>query len=200
MKNKSTEYMDGSSQPTSSKSVQLKVSIFNDDVCLVPDAVVKYIDGNGSVSAHDIWRDNKGNRKRLDFDTPVNLSYSITGLPSSVSVIDTVVEVSKDFSFQEAEIYNVKEKSGSVELKYLECGVRYYFRVIGTLSNGSTVGAFGEFTTADTPRILSVDGIVNVRDIGGWETSNGKVIKQGVLYRGSELDGAVEAEYSGNNI
>ena len=194
-KNKPTQYIDEPSQITSSKTVQVKVSLFTDEVCLAPDAVVKYIEGNGGISAHDVWRDNRGNRKRLDFDVPVSLSYSITGLPSSVSVVDTVVEVSKDLSFMESELYNVKEKSGSVELKYLECGVRYYFRVIGTLSDGTNVGAFGEFTTADTPRILSVDGIVNVRDIGGWETSNGKVIKQGVLYRGSELDGAVEAEY-----
>jgi protein-tyrosine phosphatase len=53
----------------------------------------------------------------------------------------------------------------------------------------------GHFKTADTPRILSIDGLSNVRDIGNWRTDSGKRIKQGLLIRGTEMDGAVESDY-----
>ena len=45
----------------------------------------------------------------------------------------------------------------------------------------------GEFTTADYPRIMSMGGIPNVRDLGGYMTSYGKRTKQGLIYRGYEI-------------
>ena len=42
-------------------------------------------------------------------------------------------------------------------------------------------------TARDLPRCLFVDGISNVRDVGGYHVSNGR-IRQGLLYRGSELE------------
>jgi protein-tyrosine phosphatase len=53
----------------------------------------------------------------------------------------------------------------------------------------------GQFKTTDTPRILSIDGLYNVRDIGNWKTDSGKRIKQGLLIRGTEMDGAAESIY-----
>ena len=53
----------------------------------------------------------------------------------------------------------------------------------------------GDFTTAISPRILTIDNVPNVRDIGGWMTDSGTRIRQGLLYRGCELDGAAEDSY-----
>ena len=39
-----------------------------------------------------------------------------------------------------------------------------------------------------------IDGVKNVRDIGGWTTTDGKHIKNGMLIRGGELDGVVNPE------
>lgn len=46
------------------------------------------------------------------------------------------------------------------------------------------------FDTKDAPsRILSVDGLKNVRDAGGWRTDSGKSVRYGMIYRGSQMNG-----------
>ena len=54
------------------------------------------------------------------------------------------------------------------------------------------------FYTAPTPpRLLYVDGISNVRDFGGYATQDGKRIRQGLLYRTSEMDTHVTVTEAG---
>jgi len=44
-------------------------------------------------------------------------------------------------------------------------------------------------TESTTGTALTMDGAVNVRDIGGWPTEDGRHVKSGMIYRGSEIDG-----------
>ena len=54
--------------------------------------------------------------------------------------------------------------------------------------NKSYVSETGRFTTdAQGPRNLYVDGVANVRDLGGWATEDGGRIRQGLLFRGGRL-------------
>lgn len=74
---------------------------------------------------------------------------------------------------------------------FLEPGVTYYWKVIGNNQEGR--GSFSEtrsFTVKDeTVRIIHVDGVENVRDIGGWETADGTGrVKYGMIYRGGRLN------------
>ena len=50
----------------------------------------------------------------------------------------------------------------------------------------------GNFKTTGRVRMIHVDGIYNVRDIGGWGAQEGKKIKYGKIYRGSEMNGEHE--------
>ena len=49
----------------------------------------------------------------------------------------------------------------------------------------------GRFSTAETPRLIALPdrnaAPVNVRDLGGWRTADGHHVRQGMVYRGSEL-------------
>ena len=64
----------------------------------------------------------------------------------------------------------------------------YYYKVCGTdFDNNLIVIKEGSFTTIGQVHMLKIDGLKNVRDLGGWLTPNGK-IKYGLLFRGCELD------------
>ena len=63
----------------------------------------------------------------------------------------------------------------------------YYYKVTHVLSDGSLVEAkSGSFTTsAESWRLLYIDGTQNVRDLGGWTGLNGKKVKYGKIIRGA---------------
>ncbi len=88
----------------------------------------------------------------------------------------------------ESETFNVcysKLGNNTEKVENLKCGTRYFWRVICRDEISDTF----YFDTSDRyPRFIKIDGITNVRDCGGWKTVSGKRIKQGLLYRGSEMN------------
>ncbi len=67
----------------------------------------------------------------------------------------------------------------------LKIATKYYW----TITIGDEISKIYDFDTeGEAPRNLYVDGITNVRDIGGWVTENGTRTNQGLLYRCSRLN------------
>ena len=57
------------------------------------------------------------------------------------------------------------------------------------LRKDGAIYAEGDFKTTDVaPRNLDVDGVTNVRDLGGYLTQNGKRTKQGLIYRSAKFN------------
>ena len=76
----------------------------------------------------------------------------------------------------------------------LKLGTRYYLRV----RTESEVSDVITVTTADrAPRFLTVEGATNVRDCGGWNTKDGRRVRPGLLFRGSEIGGKINATEAG---
>ena len=73
----------------------------------------------------------------------------------------------------------------------LKIGTRYYWTV-SAVKNSSVkyTSDVQTFTTLNVaPRTLLIGGSIrNARDIGGWSTTNGKKVKQGMVFRSSALD------------
>ena len=59
----------------------------------------------------------------------------------------------------------------------------YYYKVE---AEGETI-ASGTITTSGHLRMMKAEGIANMRDLGGWLTTDGLRLRYGKLYRGSEL-------------
>ena len=101
------------------------------------------------------------------------------------------LEISESPDFDSAiEYYG----NGKCSVENLKIGTKYYAR-ISTLKETSPTVIF--FTKQNYPRMISIDGISNVRDIGGCVNRNGKTVKQGLMYRGSELNSHVNITQDG---
>ena len=90
--------------------------------------------------------------------------------------------------------YPLDPLSGELEIPNLETGRTYDYTVTVSGDWGSETHV-GRFHTADSNRMIQLDGLKNTRDIGGYETLDGKRVRQGQLIRGSELDGLTEPTY-----
>ena len=68
-------------------------------------------------------------------------------------------------------------------------GTTYYWNVSlrDDEDDISTSGTSSFTTESQGPRNLYVDGVTNVRDLGGWATVDGGRIRQGLLYRGGRF-------------
>ena len=114
------------------------------------------------------------------------------------------ISLKKDFS--EYTAYDTEDNCA--EVYNLMIGKIYYWRVCaldGTLSQTRY------FITEDIPprwikasesaiKTDNVRGVTNIRDLGGWKCENGKKIKQGLIFRGSEMDDHCTLTESGKNI
>ena len=124
---------------------------------------------------------------RSDKNMGIELKFNVT---EGFEAEQYKVLVSEDKKFTNAK--ELETTGNSVTVRNLFSNTQYYWRVVG----GNTKSIVGTFTTGDYPRwILARSltgeeggrGIYNVRDMGGYMTSSGKRVKQGLVYRGGEI-------------
>lgn len=77
----------------------------------------------------------------------------------------------------------------SLDIINLKINTIYYWYV-EYQDNGETKNTLTKTFIIDSkaPRNIDVDGLTNVRDLGGWKTNDGKTVKQGMIYRSSRLN------------
>ena len=84
-----------------------------------------------------------------------------------------VVDISETEDFSSS--VRIFTKENFCEIDNLKIGQQYFYKI-----NNEHFHTFK--TKGDAPRFIRIDGVLNVRDLGGNK------IKQGILYRGSALD------------
>ena len=103
------------------------------------------------------------------------------------------VVCSPDAAFREDnKTYTINKNQRSVEIYNLYPGTKYYVKVTEKFMDNSQPSKelVASFETGDIPtRVIHIDGITNVRDLGGYMTSltADGITKQGMIYRGSAL-------------
>ena len=180
---------------TLNSALRIEYSIFSEEQQLILAPAKDYVESNGSVSMQSIMDSYQFSADRLDIGLPVRIEYEVKGMPEGCEVASAKLEVSEDALYTAPRRFTMSGTRCYTDIYLLKTNMKHYFRITMELSNGATAGVQGTFTTANTPRVLSIDGISNVRDIGGWVTTDGSTVRQGLLYRGSEPDGAVIPEY-----
>ena len=67
----------------------------------------------------------------------------------------------------------------------LELGRAYRWTVRQSGTEDSATGAFT--TESEPPRLLRAGGVSNFRDLGGWQTADGKTVRENMIFRSAGL-------------
>lgn len=125
--------------------------------------------------------------KKYDAFPPTN---NVLAWDSKISAKQYTVIISqnKDFSNIERE-YTVSGSTNSVIFDNPYTGCDYYWQVIATKNDDSLVYSdIFNFSVANLPRTILLEGVSNTRDLGGNVGLNGKRMKEGLIYRGMGLE------------
>ena len=171
----------------------LSVSVFTEEQPLIKPIAQTFIDSKDCDVA--LFYEENAVNGRMDIGEPVKVSYTLEGV-DKVVLKSATVALADNAGMKDAQVFEDAELIGYVEFWNLYANTEYFYEVTLELTSGNSMKASGSFKTADTPRMLNVEGLVNVRDFGGRKTTSGQRIKQGLLYRGSEMDGSVEEAYA----
>lgn len=102
------------------------------------------------------------------------------------------LRVGRKSDFSDAYIVGISPFESEVRVRNLMPYTMYHY-IITTLQ-GDTV-ALGHVYPRGRLRMIGVPaGGFNIRDLGGWPTSDGRMVKYGKLFRGSELNGGHVAD------
>lgn len=112
---------------------------------------------------------------------------------------DELAECKLEFGLDEALTTSAQEfvvsldaKEGKASVCNFPAGKTIYWRVTGTNAKGKLFQSpVGMFKTEDLlPRQITLPGVDNVRDVGGWKTADGRRMRQGLIFRsaGFNLD------------
>ena len=169
-----------------SESDMITMTEFDKPVSLLPFSVSNYLAAEPDELVTLFL---PGGTTRYDKGEPVVIEYSF-GRLENAEIVEEKLEVSskKDFSDVVQTLY-FQPRQNSVAIYNLQPGATYYYRVVVTLNNGEKHVKTASLQTEHSLRFIALDGACNVRDIGGWKTEDGKTVRQGLLYRGSEIDG-----------
>ena len=111
---------------------------------------------------------------------PVTLTWTDTNAAQGKSY---TLLLSEHRDMRDATEITVTEPCAQIE--HLNIGTTYYWQV----KSGAEASPVQVFTTEDGyPRFVRLDGVSNVRDIGGYVTADGKRVKQNLAYRSAQLE------------
>lgn len=138
------------------------------------------------------------NAAKMEYDGQMELKTAVgTGNPYRPFLFEYhlknasgILALGEKSDLADAKEFVLDMEADYVAIDNLKVDTTYYYevRVGGEVYPGS-------FHTAPATRFVSIPGLTNTRDIGGGMTQDGKKIKQGLLIRGVELDGLVNAPY-----
>ncbi len=170
----------------------IEVSFDEQDVSLVGGVVEEWM--KWDISATDLY-DKYRDEGRIYAARTVVINWGIFDIPEGTFISELCFELAEDKDFKNVDRYDLNVGERRIELYNLFVDTEYYFRILMKLDNEDEYTAEGNFTTSWSPRIIEFENLRNIRDIGGWKTVNGEKIKQGLVYRGCELDGATSEKY-----
>lgn len=177
--------------------VVLAVPIFDKPQSTVTAGVDAVMDNTDmELPAHTVVESYYSAENRMDISVPVELTVRVVNKPADYAVSEYRIELTNLADPEQVQSFVLQPEEQTLRLSNLYNNTRYDYRITVSFTNEASTCVSGSFFTENTPRIISAEGLYNVRDLGLWQTVDGKTIRQGLLYRGAEMDGAVEEKYT----
>ena len=172
---------DGEQSAVSKTQLSISVDSYKEEVYLCVPEMERYYKGEVTLKqvANSITSAYK----------PFVFRYTINNAESAV------LKLGEKENLTDGVEYQIDVSSITYSVNNLKIDTTYYYEVSAKGKDGQTKKATGSFKTAKTNRFIYLPGVYNTRDIGGYETVDGKRVKQGLLIRGTEIDGLVESTY-----
>lgn len=148
-------------------------------------AITKGTQDFHSELMRDYLKDNYWNvenyaKGKVEKGKPDGIDFSWT-LKSGAAFDHYTLYVSEQSDFSEVFTFETDETFQNVQ--NLKLGTKYYYKVVGHGDVEETSNVSSITTVSSAPRNLSIKGVTNARDLGGWKIDNKKRVKQGLLYR-----------------
>ncbi len=187
----STTYYAGSANYTLNISKEGAFNLENTKVKnYFDDAATSYTDDNyTSKTVVSNYTSGQSSSNRLDAPAPVSLSWT-----SSASGTRTVY-VYNNSAMTDLEM-STTTSGNSVDILNLAVNQTYYYKVATSSSTITT----GSFSTEGRRRMVKVSDTRanghanNCRDFGGLKTTDGKTVKCGMIFRGTNMDATTDTE------
>ncbi len=159
---------------TAITSTTIYIPKFNEEVLLCSDAAKMLYDGEISVATA---------AKAGSYYRPFVFEYNVADKGG-------ILLLSENSNLSNAKEYILEIGKTKLTIDNLKTGTEYFYKATVNGENYT-----GSFKTAKSNRFLSIPNLQNTRDIGGYTTVDGKTVKQGMIIRGTELDGLVVPSY-----
>ena len=140
-----------------------------------PHTVLDYADNGGTVEL------GRPNPITLTWSIPAEAEGHIAALTLRIwtkSDASDAKEIALDADKTEYDLINV----------FIGTTYRWTLTLLDDAGDSVTSDVATFRTDSQAPRNLWVDGVTNVRDLGGWVTSDGGRVRQGLLYRGARMN------------
>lgn len=142
--------------------------------------------GKKSESQELDWLNLK--RQGQDHSAPASVVFAWETQGEEAEKCQFKIVLSNDSSFQNCREFYCRENTFKTSLFLLGETV-YWF--VCAYRDGDVLcrSEIRKFTVAmQPPRLIFAEGLSNIRDLGGWQARNGKRIRQGLIYRGCEME------------
>lgn len=172
--NPPTNVPSHSGQQNQDSALVISLPTFDEDVLLCSPAALRVFENAMTID--------EAKRTGTPY-RPFIFDYIITDSPGTL-------RISEQEDLSNAREYVLEPTENSISIDNLKTGTEYYYQF--TLADEVYTGTFH---TARSTRFVSIPGVENTRDIGGYETLDGKMVRQELLIRGTEMDGLVNTAY-----
>ncbi len=143
--------------------------------------------GDGIIKGSFDWRAPSATDSENTVPRYINFSWGLFGSLYEVTSISLFISQSNDFSSSQE--YPIMPGQAFMSLNNFKRNTTYFWKLVAFGVNQVVCESdIATFKTSDAlPQWYKLPGVTNFRDIGGWVTDSGVFIKEGLVFRGSQI-------------